>query len=128
MTVFVTVTRMALEENWKPKAFGESARPMLESCRNAETNIWQFAGTVLKPAQQAELRAAIEAWCRQNPMPEACCRRARWVSPRRCAGEPTDTAKPGSVFNLLNLDPLSGLDPATREIPRRGCLPSARST
>ena len=26
------------------------------------------------------------------------------------------TAKPGSVFSLLQLDPLSGLDPATREI------------
>ena len=70
MTVFVTVTRVALEEYWQPKVFGESALPMLESCRNAETEIWQLAGTVLKPEQQAELRQAIEAWRQQNPQPE----------------------------------------------------------
>ena len=29
MTVFVTVTRAALEEYWQPKVFGESAQPML---------------------------------------------------------------------------------------------------
>ena len=117
MTVFVTVTRMALEENWMPKAFGESARPMLEGCRNAETNIWQFAGQVLKPAQQAELRAAIKTWRRQNPMPESVLSvRAVGFASQVAQANQTDTAKPGSVFNLLDLDPLSGLDPATREI------------
>ena len=57
MTVFVTVTRMALEEHWQPKVFGESAQPMLEYSRSAETEIWRLAGTVLTPQQQAELRA-----------------------------------------------------------------------
>ena len=71
MTIFVTVTRVALEEHWQPKVFGESALPMLESCRNAETEIWRLAGTVLKPEQQAELRRGIEAWHRQNPLPES---------------------------------------------------------
>src|SRR5208337_2588224 len=54
MTVFVTVTRMALEEYWQPKVFGESARPLLEYSRNAEAEIWALAGTVLTPEQQAE--------------------------------------------------------------------------
>ena len=117
MTVFVTVTRVALEEHWQPKVFGESARPMLESCRNAETEIWQLAGKVLRPEQQAELRAAIETWRRQNPLPESVlAARALAFASQVAQASQADTAKPGSVFNLLKLDPLSGLDPATREI------------
>ena len=117
MTVFVTVTRTAVEEHWLPEVFGESARPMLESCQNAETNIWRLAGKVLKPEQQAELRAAIAAWRRQNPLPESvlAARTVDFASQVAQANQ-ADTAKPGSVFNLLMLDPLSGLDPATREI------------
>jgi hypothetical protein len=117
MTVFVTVTRAAMEEHWMPEVFGESARPMLESCRNAETNIWRLAGKVLKPEQQAELRAAIAAWRRQNPLPESVlAARAVDFASQVAQANQADTAKPGSVFNLLMLDPLSGLDPATREI------------
>ena len=117
MTIFVTVTRAAVEEHWLPEVFGESARPMLESCQNAETNIWRLAGKVLKPEQQAELRAAIAAWRRQNPLPESvlAARTVDFASQVAQANQ-ADTAKPGSVFNLLMLDPLSGLDPATREI------------
>src|ERR1051326_1767042 len=70
MTVFVTVTRATLEEHWLPEVFGESARPLLESCRNAETEIWRLTGDVLKPEQQAELRQGIELWRAQNPLPE----------------------------------------------------------
>jgi hypothetical protein len=117
MTVFVTVTRAALEEHWQPKVFGDSAGPMLESCRNAETNIWQVAATVLKPEQQTELRHAIEVWRRQNPLPEdVLAARALGFGMQVAQANQTDTVKPGSVFNLLMIDPLSGLDPATREI------------
>ena len=117
MTVFVTVTRMALEEHWQPKVFGESALPMLESCRNAETEIWRLAGTVLKPEQQTELRQAIEVWHRQNPLPESVlAARAVGFASQVAEASKADTAKPGSVFDLLKVDPLSGLDPAVREI------------
>ena len=117
MTIFVTVTRMALEEHWQPKVFGESALPMLESCRSAEGEIWQLAGTVLNPEQQAELRQAIEVWRRQNPLPEnVLAARAVSFASQVAQASQTDPTKTGSVFNLLKLDPLSGLDPATREI------------
>jgi hypothetical protein len=117
MTVFVTVTRTALEEYWQPKVLGESALPMLESCRNAETNIWGYAGTVLQPQQQEELRQAIEVWHSQNPLPESVlAARAVGFASQVAQASKADTTKPSSVFNLLNLDPLSGLDPATREI------------
>ena len=117
MTVFVTVTRATLEEHWQPKVFGDSAQPMLEGCRNAETNIWRLAATVLKPAQQAELREAIELWRRQNPRPEdVLAVRALGFASQVAQANRADTTKTDSVFNLLKVDPLSGLDPATREI------------
>jgi hypothetical protein len=117
MTIFVTVTRMGLEEYWQPNAFGESAQPMLESCRIAETEIWQLAGTVLKPEQQAELHKAIVAWHQQNPQPESIlAARALGFASQLAAAKKTDTDKSDSVFNLLKVDPLSGLDPAVREI------------
>jgi len=117
MTVLVSVTRAALEQYWQPKVFGISAQPMLESCQGSETNIWRLANKVLNPAQQVELRAAIDSWYRQNPLPESILgARAVGFASQAAEAKKTDPAKPGSVFNLLMLDPLSGLDPATREI------------
>ena len=117
LTVFVTVTRTALEEHWLPRAFGESARPLLESCRDSETNIWRYAGQVLKPEQQAELRAAIAEWHRQNPLPESVlAARAVGFAAQVAATSQAPTAKSGSVFSLLMLDPLAGMDPAVREL------------
>lgn len=117
MTIFVTVTRLALEEHWQPRVFGDSAQPMLESCRNAEGEIWRFAATVLSPAQQTELRQAIEAWHRQNPQPESVlAARALSFASRVTEVSKVGATKPGSVFGLLGVDPLAGMDPAVREI------------
>ena len=117
MTVFVTVMRTALEARWQLGTFGESVQPILETCRNSETNIWQLASKVLKPEQQAELRQAIEVWRRRNPLSESLlAARAVGITSQVAEANPTDTDQSGSVFNLLRLDPLSSLDPATREL------------
>jgi hypothetical protein len=117
MTVFVTVSRMALEEHWQPKVYGASAQPMLDMCRSLETNIWGLAGTLLKAGQQEELRQAIVAWREQHPIPEKMMgARALGFATEMARAKKADPAAPGSVFGLLRLDPLSGLDPATREL------------
>ena len=123
MTIFVTVTRQALEEHWQPKIFGESAQPMLDSCRNAETNIWLLTGLVLTAEQQVELHRAIDVWFRQNPLPESVlAARAVGFASQVAEASKDDAAKVGSVFSLLGVDPLSGLDPATREIAQTRLL------
>lgn len=117
MTVFVTVTRMALEEYWQPKIFGVSAQLLLETCQNAETQIWQLAGTVLKPEQQTELRQALEVWYRLNPHPEnILMATARDFAALASQVKKAETAKPASVFSVLKVDPFSGMEPAVREI------------
>jgi len=117
MTVFVSVVRAALEDYWLPNVFGESARRMLDGCRESETIIWRFAGQVLNPEQQAELRDAIVVWRRKNLAPETMLSaRAVGFASQVAMANRVDTARPGSVFNLLIPDPFSGLNPATREI------------
>jgi hypothetical protein len=72
---------------------------------------------VLKPAQQAELRQAIEAWRRQNPVPETVmAARALGITARVAQANQSKASTANSVFNLLNLDPLAGLDPVTAQI------------
>ena len=123
MTVFVTVTRMALEEYWQPKMFGESALPMVDYSRSAETEIWELAGTVLTPAQAAELHRSIAAWHDQNPLPESLVAvRALGFAAQVAAADKADEAQPGSVFSLLMIDPLAGMDPAVREIAQTRLL------
>ena len=121
MTIFVAVTRMALEDYWQPKVFGETALPLLDYARSAETAIWQIANKVLNPAQQAELRKAIEEWHSQNPFPESLVpRRALGFTSQIAKASKDDTA--GSVFSLLKVDPFAGMDPAVQEIAQTRLL------
>src|SRR5262249_299130 len=66
MIVLVTVSRRAVEEHWMT-IYGTGAAPLLDCCRENETNIWHLADPYLKAGQRAELTAAIESWCKQHP-------------------------------------------------------------
>jgi hypothetical protein len=117
MTAFVTVIRTSLEEHWQPEIFGKPAEDLVASCRQAETEVWTLAGTVLKPAQLTELRQAIKVWCEQNALPEnVLAARAVGFASQVAEVNKQDASKPESVFSLLRVDPLAGMDPAVREI------------
>lgn len=118
MAALVALTRMTVEDHWIPGEYRESARPLLNACREGEKQIWQIADGVLAPGQIAELRKAIAAWHRDNPTPEAfrTVRALGFSSMIAKASRPTDASRFPSVFKLLDIDPLSGLDPATREL------------
>src|SRR5688572_8458767 len=62
LTVLVSVTRAAAEQNALAAEFGDSIQPLLAHCRSAETEAWRLAATVLNEQQQAVLREAIETW------------------------------------------------------------------
>lgn len=117
MTVFVSETRTAFEEYWQPKVFGESGLVMLESAKRAEAEIWRINGVILKPEQQEALRKSIQEWQPQSSQPEdMLVARAAGLALYVAQTSRADTAKPGSIFSLLMLDPLSNLDPTRREI------------
>lgn len=117
MTVFVTETRLSLEEYWSPKVFGESALTLLENCRTSEAEIWRATDKILQPEQQAALREAIRTWHLQNSKPEnLLVARAVGLAMQVAQVNRADVTKPGSLFSLFMLDPLSNLDPTRREI------------
>ncbi len=118
MVIFASLNRMNIEDYWMPKFFGESAEPYLLASQQVEKEIWRIAETTLKQAQISELRAAINNWHNKHPN----VRSPRDLGALGFASEVAQLnrrSQPGitsSVFNLLSIDPLAGLDPATREL------------
>jgi hypothetical protein len=123
MTVLVSVTRAAVEDYWQPKMFGESAQPLLDSCRGAEAEIWRIAASILNSKQQAELHQVIAQWTHDNPIAANIqAARALGFVGQVGTAEAGGKEMPGSIFGLLKLDPLAGMDPAVREIAQTRLL------
>ena len=125
MIVFTTVGRMRIEQYWLPKVYGQSAQPMLETFREREKQIWRLAENSMSPSQRQELRDAIERWRQdageQATVPSAFASIslvAKIIGSGRKEAGPLST----SVFTLLDIDPLAGLDPATRELAQTRLL------
>jgi len=118
MIILVVLNRMNVEDYWIPKRYGDSAKPLLLAVQETEKEIWRIAATALKKEQVEELRTAIQAWHAQypdgrSPRDVGSLGFSSEVAKMNRSPEPGMTA---SVFNLLVIDPLAGLDPATREL------------
>jgi hypothetical protein len=118
MVIFASLNRMNVEDYWMPTFYGKSVKPYLIASQEVEKGIWQIASTKLKQEQLSELRTAIKTWHEQHPN----VRSPRDLGSFGFASEVAEinrSSRPGitsSVFNLLVIDPLAGLDPATREL------------
>lgn len=113
----VSLTRALVEEQWLPGPYGESARPMLEACQRAETNITQIAASVLNPEQLEELRASVAHFKQEHPdIRGALFTRGLGVNAETSTARQTTGDSGGGILNLLMIDPLAGLDPAAREL------------
>lgn len=118
MVILASLNRMNAEHYWIPKFYGESAKPYLLASQEMEKEIWRIAEMALKKEPLSELRAAIKIWHEQHPD-------VRSPSDLGSLGFSSEVAQSNrssrsgitdSVFNLLSIDPLTGLDPATREL------------
>jgi len=117
LAVFVTLTRIAVEDHWQPKIFGDSGLPLLETCKGSEAEIWRLTAVLLTPAQQQELREAILAWSKSHPPTQSILAARTAGFAVELTGMDKDASKKSdSMLNFLNLDPLKGMDPAVREI------------
>ncbi len=125
LLVLVSMARMVIE-GYGVHTYGDAILPLLEAQRNLETNAWTMAGGVLKPSQQQELRDLIKEWRAKNP-DQRYIGQVRFREFVAALGRmPSQTATaPTSIFSLLYLDPLAGLDPTaaaieeTRELGER---------
>ncbi len=132
LLVLVSMARIVVED-YGVETYGDAIRPLLETQRGLETNVWTLASGVLKPEQEQELRTLIAEWRAKNP-------HQRYIGPIRFSEfvtalgrAPTQaSAVPTSIFSLLYLDPLAGLDPTaaaiteTRELGERAMYYSQR--
>jgi len=121
IVVFMATSRSRVEDYWLPKVYGDSAMPMLAVLREREQQIWALADQVLQPAQQAELREALDLWRKGHPSASdgvggfASLSLVNEVINASVRSKESSSSS-SNVFALLNMDPLASLDPATREL------------
>jgi exonuclease VII small subunit len=118
MITMVTLERMQLEDPATEALFGpECTEKLIATYREHEAAIWRIGSRVFFPKQQNELRDRIDEWHEKHPD-------QRYVSQVRLEGfaatrqQQLTTAhtENASLLSLVMLDPLSGLDPAKREV------------
>ncbi|MBL9136139.1 MAG: hypothetical protein JNK85_09740 [Verrucomicrobiales bacterium] len=119
LTVLVTVMRKTLENPMQSATFGDSVEFMVSSCRELEGDLSALARKALSADQLTELETSLGQWeqrevnlrdvlmARGEDLPALFPQRSRQQS-----------ARSGSVFGLLGVDPLAGVDPAVREVAR----------
>ena len=118
MVLFATLKRHALEEHWIPNLLHEEGKPVLNVYRRAEADVWEAAAHGLTTEQLSELRALIDQWRREHPGQHyvSHVRFADMASAMKIDASSPAARSPGSVFGLLMIDPLAGLDPVTQEL------------
>jgi len=113
--VLATLSRMVVEDTLV-LIDADVLEPVLTLYRQLEADAWDDVGKILTPAQIEELRTLVAEWRRRNPKVTL----VGFVHFSEFAGaagwSPESQAAPGSLFGLLGLDPLAGLDPAVRQI------------
>lgn len=67
MIVYVTLSRMLMEDYWVPTVFTEQGAILTKAFRDMEEDIWSVGARVLDRGQREELRGVIVKWREQNP-------------------------------------------------------------
>jgi hypothetical protein len=109
-----TVSLMVIEDARSREIFGGDLEPLLRTHRKLEASAWDLVSQFLEPSEQKELQDLFAEWRKQNPDE----RGVSGVHFREFAmalgkASPPDKIKPTSIFSLLYLNPLAGLDPTT---------------
>jgi hypothetical protein len=118
LVALASLTRRFVEVRAGQPAASAAFEPWVATSRLLETSAWALAARVLATNHQAEFRAEVDRWCAENGAAAGTffARPQDFISAIRRLAEPA--ARPDSVFRLIGLDPMAGLDPAVREVVR----------
>ena len=117
MVVLATLSRMVLDDAWVGETYGARAAPVQATYRDLEGEAWAEIEGLLTQAQEQRLHEIITQWREQHPNVRAVATiHFRDFAKAVGAPAPGETTSPGNLFAMLGLDPMSGLDPAVREI------------
>lgn len=117
MTLMVSLTRETLSDPWAAEMYGaENVALVAAALKSQEAQVWEVAALFLTQGQLDELRRLVEEWRTEHPG-------QRFVGGAQLADFPQAKRTGaggqgivGSVFNIIRLDPFSGLDPAVAQI------------
>ncbi len=117
LVTLATLSRAVVEDYFVGQAFGESARPLLETHRQLEAEAWAIARSMLKPEQEQQLRDLIAGWRAAHPdQVQVYQVRLRDFAAYGGGGAAEQASRPTGILGVLGLDPLAGLDPTVRAI------------
>jgi hypothetical protein len=118
MLVYATLKREATEKYWVPTLLHDEGTPFVEALRRGEKSVWDTGAKVLSEAQLQELRGIIRQWQEENPTQYyvSHIRFTDFANSMRVSSAASQLKMPTSVFGLLYVDPLAGLDPVAKEL------------
>jgi hypothetical protein len=118
MVVLASLSCHVVETYWVGQKYGQAALPLLEAHRKLEKGALAVCEAVLSPVQTQELKKLMADWWQRFPNQRdvAGIRLREFSAVLGKKGLDGLAAKANSVLDLLNIDPLSGLDPAVRAI------------
>ena len=119
LVVLASTFRWLQEDYWIPEVWGEAARALVVALRQVEKDGWTLLEAYLDEPRVAEARRVLALWREKNPLIQResfaefpTFRTLAEGQPAELEGETT------SLLGLLGLDPVSGLEPAAREVER----------
>jgi hypothetical protein len=113
--VLVTLARESADDAATRELVGDGYDSVMNMLQTQDATAWRVASRYLSGEQLNELRDAINQW-RQNHPDQRYVSHVRLVD--FLVDRPTDSSvvtRPSSIFSVLFLDPLAGIDPAVRE-------------
>ena len=117
MVVLATLSRMVLDDAWVGETYGARAKPVQAMQQTLETEAWKLVHGVLTDDQTARLREVMTQWRAAHPHVRNVAY-IHFVDFAKSIGSPQqgEQNRPGNLFAMLGIDPLTNLDPAVREI------------
>lgn len=123
MLVFVTLGRIVHEEYWGPKVWHEADAPVLEALKQSESDMWLIATRVLTKEQAERVQLTLKNWRETHP-DTVFTGAVRMPAFQELLTEHEDNSTNvlTDFATLLEFDPLSGLEPMTREVKQARLL------
>jgi len=117
MIVLATLSRMVIDDEWVTERYGERAAPLRVVYSRLEAQARDLGKDVITADQFAQLQRVIDEWRAKNPHIRSVAY-VHFLDFANSIGHPnpSEAGSSSGLFHLLGIDPLSGLDPAVREI------------
>lgn len=114
-----TLSRKVVKKVYLGGENGEAFRPWLRALERLESDIWDLAENVFEDELLLELRGMFDYWYESHPEVHASFFRQPHSfasSVRKEAADYSSDVGGSGILNIIGVDPLSGLDPATAEL------------